>query len=234
MKGQSPSTAVLLTPPPVTEQLPDIRVQVIFYMFAGNVAFWTAVLLLAAIPYYHYFGNAATKAGFAVLSCASAVLYVMLALAVSMERAQMALLTLGAFTVAFALLVGVVCAMLYNIALIQLACIYWLQALTVVAYTRVSPRVISIPKAGWMMAAATVVGWCSAIYGFVVERDWPYAAAIAVLGLAMVPYAHAQMQRTEGRYDASWEQGVMAVCRYYCDDAANALAALGGNRETDA
>lgn len=223
----APATTSLLHEAALTSQLPDVRVQIVFYMFAAHMLFCMTAMVLGGIPYYHYFGALDTHHGLWASVGAVFISHALMTAAITHRYVHVAIGAGASFTLAWAFFVGFFCATIYNIAPIQCMAMWWGQAMAMVIYTRLSPRLISVNKAGAVMTVATLLVWSASIYGFIVEVDWWGAAIILCLSLAMVGYNMTQIEDTENRYDASWEQGVTAVCNYYgCDAVARTIRCL--------
>lgn len=209
-----------------TSLLPDISVQVLFHVFIANVVFTTGCMLVGAVPYYHYFGYLATRNSFIVFSILWMLSYIGMAVAVIKKHLRVAIGMLLIWWAATASLVGLLSALSYNISPIQFMMLSWGQSISMVCYTRVSPRYISTPISALFMIATSTSIWGVSIYGFVVEHDWPFAIAILVASVFLTIYNIRQIENANNRYDASWDQGVTAVCQYYCDDIVYAIKKL--------
>lgn len=214
---ESTDESSLLHDSALQSQLPDVRVQVIYYMFLVNAIFCVGCILVGAIPYYHYFGRRATEYAFIGVAIGWSLTYVLMSFAVFEQYLQVALWIAGLWAILTAAFIGFASALSYNISPIQFMLVSFAQSITMVIYTRLSNRYVSVVLSGVYMLIASVLAWILCIYGFVVENDWISAGVIAVLAIALVFYNTMQIQNTASRYDASWEKGVTAVLQYYCD-----------------
>ncbi len=203
--------------------MPDISVQIMYYMFTANVIFTTFCMMFGAIPYYHYFGFLMTRNMFLTSLAIVIVSYVTFTVLVVLKHIDAALWCLFIWWTSMGFLTGFLSALTYSIAPIQFMAMWWAQSITIVAYTRISPREININKATIAMIITTGIVWSASIYGFIIEWNWLPAVIILVLAMAMTFYNRIHLTRTVGRYDMSWEQGVTAVCHYYCFDLANLM-----------
>lgn len=195
--------------------MPDMRIQIIFYVHAVNMFFTMVCMTFGAIPYYHYFGFTVTRNVFIISLCVWTVLYVVLCVATYAERVKTALVTFVLWTTSSAMVVGFLAALSYNISPVQFMALSWTQSVVLVVYSRLSPRNMSLNVATALMAMFTIVVWCLFIYAFVVERDWLAAGIILALALVLVGYNRWRLETTEGRYDASFSQGVLAALHLY-------------------
>ena len=198
--------------------LPDLRIQIIFYMHAVNMLFTMVCMTFGAIPYYHYFGFTVTRNVFIVSVIIWTVLYVCLCIATHEEHVPTALTLFILWTTATASVTGFLSALSYNISPVQFMALSWAQSISLIIYTRLSPRNISLNVATGAMVVATLIVWCASIYGFIVEKDWLAACIILGLSLLLVAYNRWRLHKTEGRYDASFTQGVLASLHLYCGD----------------
>lgn len=202
----------------IAEKNDAVSMQVLYYMFTANVLFCTFCMMVGAIPYYHYFGFLTTRNMFGASVTVMVVSYVTVGVLIVLKHVDLALWCLFIWAISMGLLTGFASALTYNIAPIQFMAMWWSQSIAIVAFTRYNTREINVNKATIAMTIVTLAVWCASIYGFIVEWNWIAAIIIIILALAMVFYNRIQIQRTIGRYDTSWEQGVTAVCQYYCFD----------------
>lgn len=208
--------------------LPDVSVQIMYFIFTANLLFCTFAITVGAIPYYHYFGYLSTRNIFVASLSLVGVSYVAMSVCIVLKHVDIALWCLFFFWTLCGVFVGFISAFTYNIAPIQFMTIWWAQSVTIVAYTRYSPQRININTATIWMGAVSAVVWCVSIYGFIVESDWIPGVIILFLSVLLVLYNRLHLQRVVGRYNMSWEDGVTAICSYYCFDMVRLLKCGNG------
>lgn len=198
---------------------PDLRVQVIFYIFTVNAVFTFVAMLLGAIPYYNYFGLHATQEGFILSFTLSVILYWCLSIATFKQATRVGLGILITWFACLMCVAGFLSGLLQEIAPIHFLTVSYGQSIAMVAYTRYSPRNLDIKWAAVLMGIASFLVCAISLYGFFVENDW-VLGAILVLALSplLLGYNVLAIMRTEGKYDASWDQSVIACLHYYCYD----------------
>lgn len=100
--------------------LPDIRIQIVFYIFSVHAVFAMGCMFFGAVPYYHYFGEKETLIGLWT-SLACLVLSFMAITVLVWRKAHINVAILGGlvFWVSAIELVGFASATLVNIAPIQ-------------------------------------------------------------------------------------------------------------------
>jgi hypothetical protein len=208
-----PDSSILLQS--ATSIAPDVRVQIIFYIFSVNAILSLGCMLFAAIPYYHYFGHLQSQNGLIVAGLCFVLLYAAMIFSVS-KRALRSAIFLGILWWGSCIaIVGFLSALLVNIAPLQFMAIAFAQSISIVIQTRISPRNISINYSMGIMSVATLIAWGLSVYGFIVEADWAGGIVVLLVGAALVGYNTQAIRNTEAKYDASWEQGVTAVFDYY-------------------
>lgn len=207
--------------------LPDIRIQIVFHIFSVNAVFAMGCMFFGAVPYYHYFGERETVIGLWV-SVASVMLFFTATTLLVWRKMNInyALATWVFFWTSTISFCGFASAALVNIAPLQLMAIIFLQSISIVAYTRFSPRLLSIQIVTVVQIVATIVAWSLSIYGFIVEADWLGGGILLILSAASVAYNVMAIFATEDRYDASFDQGVSAVLDFYCGWAVESIKHL--------
>jgi len=203
----------------------EIRVNIIFYIFTVHSFVCLICVLIGAIPYYHYFGKANTTTGFIICLSLSFFFYLLMAILVSSKNFTKngwifysAFLVGGIWLILSAFSFGYFSALIYNISPIQFMFILWAQSIAVVAYSRTIKKDISMYKCVGLMAFSGTLVWCFSIYGFVVESDWIAAGVIFCVSLFSLIYNGKQIENTEDKYDASFEQTSLACFHFYCSD----------------
>jgi len=205
---------------------PDLRVQLVFHVFTVNVAFALLSIVLASIPYFDtHVALFHTRTGLMVSVALAALSYTALACATAFlggapayDRVMLGCII--AFALTWSAAVGFTAAALGNTAPIQFMLISFGQSISVVLYTRVSPRALNTHALLALLSVGGACMWIIGISGYVLEMDWPYAVAILVLGALLVVYNLRQIARTKDQYDASFTQGLLAIAHYFARDAA--------------
>lgn len=207
--------------------LPDIRIQIVFYIFCVNAVFAMGCMFFGAVPYYHYFGENETRIGlWTSLACLVVAFITMTFLVWRKLHINVAILASLVLWISTIELVGFASATLVNIAPIQFMAIVFLQSISIVAYTRFSPRLVSMQIVIAVQIVATIVAWALSIYGFIVEADWIGGGVLLLLSAASIAYNVRAIYATEDRYDASFEQGVNAILDFYCGWAVEGIKHL--------
>lgn len=202
-------------PPLPKAPVTDVYVTLLFHMFMTNIFFTLGAILLAAIPYYDYFGMYTTREGLLVSGVCAIVFYILFFLSVSYERINL-LIGMGfVWWISFSLFVGFISASIYNISLIQWLLISWAQSVALIVYIKKAK--IDWYVAGVILFCTTLVVWSISIYGFVVENDWIMSGIILGMSFVMIGYNIWQMMHIkENNSGISWEQRVLVCARYYC------------------
>jgi FtsH-binding integral membrane protein len=199
-----------------TPTLPDVNVTLIFYMFTANLFFTMAAILLAAIPYYNYFGAIATRDGLIATGIVAIFLYTGFLVSISFAKQALVIGFGAVWAVCFSLFLGFVAASIYNIATLQCLLVCWAQSLSMVVYTRLSPQKMDIQTAIAIMLFASTVVWCASIYAFFVEKDWILSVVMIVWAALLATYNVWQIKHIKGKYNLSWDDAVIVCAQYYC------------------
>lgn len=195
--------------------LPDIRVQIIYQVYVCHAVFALMCMLLGALPYYHYFGLIQSKDAMIVFVIGLVVLHWAWGFALH-KKAYKTCIALGiAWGFCFIGYIGFMSALLVHIALVQFMAISFAQAISIIAYTRISVRSISLRYCIVWMTVASLITWGLSVYGFIVEADWAGGIVIGVLSIFSIGYNTWFIHSTQDKYDASFHQGLTAVCDYY-------------------
>jgi len=192
----------------------DVYITLLFYMFSCNIFVTLGGILLAAIPYYDYFGLTATREGALIFGCSAVVFYIGFYLCLLYRQTEVAIAFAGCWWASFSLFLGCVSALIYNIALIQWLLISWSQSLTMIVYiktTKIEPYITIA-----ILVTTTLAVWMISMYGFIVEGDWAMSIVILFLSFALAAYNMRQVKHVKGKYDLSWEQSVLVCAHYYC------------------
>lgn len=211
--------------------LPDIRIKLIFHVFAVHAVFCMSVMMLSgAIVFFNVYESHVTADNVLVLlilSITLIILYAGLALTRRMElEPRLVMATGGVFCLVLGIFAGVFSLVVNNSALIHFFVLCFGQAIAVVAYCWYSPRLLNLYVAVVLMCISTLMYWTFSIYGFIIESDWLGGLIILALATMSVTYNVLYIQRTKGQYDASWDQGLLAVLDYYCYDAVRLIRYL--------
>lgn len=201
-----------------SKRMPDLRVRIIFYIFCGNAIFSFGTLLLGAIPYFYYLGLYWTHNGLFISLAAWVILYLGLAFSTSRMYLRVVMGFGLLWWIATSAVVGFLSATIYNISPIQFMAISMSQSVAMIIYTVQSPHHVETMTCGVLLSLATVIALLFSIYTFTVENDWIASGCLVFLGIALGAYNLMAIQRTEDRYDASWEQSVRAIAEYFCFD----------------
>ena len=215
----------------VNSSTAPVPMRVALYVHTANVVWTLFVLLVGAIPYYHYWGAEVSLVGLMVVAPLWCFSYLIAALAHANSRI-ITVAVCGAFwTLCSAALVGFASAELFNIAPLQLVAISFAQSIANVIYVQLagaSPASHEGVNWRWAvpgMAAATVLVWAASIYGFVIEHDWLFAAALAALGALLAAY-NARSLAQARNYAMNNADVARAICDYYMGDTAGVIKRL--------
>jgi hypothetical protein len=202
----------------------DVIVVVAFIVFLVDAAFWfTCPTMLSCTTYYIYRTHTMDTIYWSIpiTSIGSVVLlsYIVLALLpLSQEdHVNMACCALLVFMISFMPLVGIAAAMLGNISLLQLCCIYSTQSLVVVLMTEYSRHEIDVLASTVCMALGSLVVWCIGLYAFIKESDWLSSILVFVFGAVGAAYRAHQLGNLAPRFDSATVKKMDAIRCFYTD-----------------
>lgn len=194
----------------------DANITLIFYMFTCNLLFTMVAILLAAIPYYDYFGTSATRDGLITTGIAAIFLYVGFMISISFVHRILVIVFGVLWAFSFSLFLGFTAASIYNIAPLQCLLVWWAQSAAMIVYTQLSPQKMDPSTAASVMLFASAVVWCASIYGFFVENDWIVSAVMLVWACVLCAYNVWQIKYIKGRFNLGWDDSVLVCAQYYC------------------
>ncbi len=203
---------------------PLVEIQISFYIHMANVVFCLFCLLIAALPYYHYFGRTPSIVGFAVNFGVSLVLYAGIIYLLHTRHFEAVVIVALFWLPTVALSIGFLSAIVYNVTPIQFMLMSMIQSITIVSITRTSPDWMPWYLAAGASLASSAVVWCISIYAFVVEADWVFAGFLMLAGsLLLAAYNGRQVIRSK-TYVMNRESITTAVLHYYCGDVCDLIA----------
>jgi len=123
-------------------------------------------------------------------------------------------------------LIGIAAAVLGNISLLQLCCIYSGQSLAVVLMTEYSRHEIDVVASTVFMALASLMVWCIGIYAFVKESDWLSSILVFIFGAAGVAYRSHELGNLAPRFDSATVKKMDAIRCFYTDPLRGAVFLL--------
>lgn len=201
-----------------SSNLPDIYVQLLFYVFTGNLLFGFVAIMIGTIPYYDYhLVYVQTLHGLIGAAIAAGLFYVLLFAGAWYGGPRIILGAAFPLVVAIGLLAGFASKLAGDLIFLQFLVISCVQSFAVIIYTRISPRAIALVPVWLFMILATVAVWCIFIYAFVVQLDWLSGGILLGVAFLLSLYNVFYIHRGKLRYDASWRSGVTAFARYYCE-----------------
>ena len=213
------------------DQLPQreqqsVPIRIALYVHTANVVWTLVVLLLGAIPYYHYWGAEVSRLGLIITAPGWVFSYLLTAIANANAREAVSVVCGMVWTIECAALVGFASALLFNIAPLQLIAISFGQSIAIVLYLQLS----NSHNVQWRwavpgMVIATACIWAASIYGFVVEDDWFYALGLALLAIALIVHNAHQLSKSVV-YTMNEEGVVRAIMDYYVGDASAIIKRL--------
>ena len=114
------------------------------------------------------------------------------------------------------LTMGSLCAVLDDIAPLQIAAIIFAQSILVALYTIISPRHIKPWLASLLMIMVGVGVWAIGIYAFIKQADWISAGIIFGLITIFAIYSSIQILYAD-RYTLSYNNITQAITNFYAD-----------------
>lgn len=216
----------ILPPPPTLMEMAageptvDVRVRVVRVMFLVNSLFLLACLLFG-LPLYMWHTTLRTAIIIILAVSAGGVFPLAYSLSIwfvsNKQHHQYALIALATWWIAGIFIIGTSANLAGDAAPFQFVLMLWAQCVSMLIYTRVSPRFLSTTHAMLFMALATMCIWGVSIVVFFYDHDWISAAIVLVLALACIPYHGYQIRAAESRYSMRQEDLVCAVVQFYGD-----------------
>jgi hypothetical protein len=203
----------------------SVPVRVALYVHMANVVWCLFVLLLGAIPYYHYWGAEASLVGLLVTAPVWAFAYLLTALAHANARQHTAMACGIIWTLASACFIGFISAMLFNIIALQFVAMSFGQSIALVIYLQLAAADatdVGAHGVNWRwavpgMVVATALVWLASIYGFIVEDDWLFAVGLALLAMLLVAYNARGLSKARD-YGISESDVTRAIMDHYVGD----------------
>jgi hypothetical protein len=195
---------------------PDLRVTIIYNTFLVHLIVLSVCIFLGSIPYFNYLGRHVTHVVLLSFLAFLMLSFLVLCFVVSRQWTYYIIGTLGVFTVSLCGAVGFASATLYNLSPIQLLIIAWAQSLGIILYTQLSPHNLEMYKTMAFLFTASIVAWIVSIYTFIVEQEYWQSIVILICAIPLAFYNVYFIEKTNGRFDASFEQGVQAIGEYFC------------------
>lgn len=203
---------------------PPIHVALLVHF--GNVIWCIGVVMLGALPYYHYFGEQPSLIGMLVGLGCWILTFALMSLAIANQRLPAALVCAALWTMSNAVLAGFLSAMLSNIIVLQFFMISLVQSVAIIIFLQLAPKSTSVledNRLNWRwtlpgMLIASVLVWLVWIYAFVVEDDWWFSLGLAILALGLIAY-NARRLSLASNYNTSRADIAQAIMEYYCGEA---------------
>lgn len=195
----------------ITEPLADIRVQSILFIFAGNSAVQFIWLILSGLLYYL---NAYEPS--LIIICITAPLFCV-SYAIMLWLRSVSMIPFIVWVLNAGVMMGSISVLVNNVAPMQLTLLFLVQSFTMLAYAKLSPRMIETLHAMAFMFVVTLVTWAVFIFAFVEQHDWVGGIVILFISFAAIGYSAWQIRLTEGRYNVSWKDIKLSIVQFYGD-----------------
>lgn len=202
---------------------PPIRVALIVHF--ANVIWCLGVVMLGALPYYHYFGAEPSLIGMCIGIGCWLLTFILMSIAIVNQRLSTAIICGALWTMSNAVLAGFLSAMISNIIVLQFFMVSLVQSVAIIVFLQLAPKQTSVledNRLNWRwtlpgMLVASVLVWLLWIYAFVVEDDWWFGLGLAVMALALIAYNGRRLSLASD-YNTSRADLARAIMEYYCGE----------------
>jgi hypothetical protein len=196
----------------------DIHIRTIGHLFAGTSAV-SLTWSLTSIGFYTWMNAIHPLVSIVTLSI-SATLFIVLYILMIAARRTNPDIAMGAFmgwALSGALVMGSCTALARSIAPVQLSLLLLNQSLSLVAYTKLSPREINSTHALLIVLGTGLFVWCCCVYSFIVDEQWRAGMVIFILGAISGVHCWYQLRAAANRYNLTWTDAQLSVIQFYGD-----------------
>jgi len=198
--------------------LPDIRVQNITFMFAANAGIQFIWVLMIG-GFYYWNTVLSTMISVITLSISTSLfcLWYILMIYIRKDFPIFSIIAISIWTLIGGIMLGSISAITHNLAPVQLVLLLFFQCLVIMAYTKLSPRMIETVPAMAFMFVVTLIIWATFIFAFVEEANWMGGLVILGVSFLAILYHGWQIRMSEGRYSLSWDDVRVSIIQFYGD-----------------
>ena len=120
------------------------------------------------------------------------------------------------WVVSLSMLLGAIGAIINDFAPLQIATIVFMQSISIVLYTLISPKKIKTWVSMVIMMFIGVATWSLGLYAFIKQQDWISAGVVFALQVIFAVYSTIQVKYAD-RYSLSDNHMTQAIANFYSD-----------------